>query len=465
MGKNIQKRSKFGEQFTFRGPDRNGDATDIFSNDSSSLISNLAGSNDDDPIPMDETPGLEQEGEFNVSVQEGSVIETPFIDIYAPDILPAPVVPSGPVVIPRRSLMPALGLVAASTLLCAGYLIFPFDNSTSVTTTPVTTYTISHDTPEILLPPTKEVGIFEYTGGELLIHTQPEFGISSYAATISGTDITELLSMTPEDQLSLVSRFDSDLRTYTKSSLTPVLDFTIAIIGDNSVVERPDTTYVGLRNPKRNVIHSGTTLTVPVAFSPESADLEDIVDSQGSVELPGLGKVIQEYFEFNQIQRDIPSVRDDAFMNDVARNIGLQYNSSKVEGTQNMFDLSLYSKEDRIDLASRLYREASDRKSKSYMTTEEILELVNFGADDRIQYNQMQQDFSRNDLNQRRIQERRQNLLQDTLELGYANLGRKEILNLAKKYGVSETTIRRDLKQSPLEVPEPYHLQNAQISA
>ena len=359
------------------------------------------------------------------------------------------------------------GALLGATVMCAGassffgYCTRPIVNPVSVNSS----FLIPHDTPEILLPPTEEVGIFEYSRGGLLIHTKPKFGVSSYAATISGTDITELLSMSPEDQLSLVSKFDSDLRTYTSSALSPVLDLTIDIINDNSAIERPDTSYAGLRNPKRNVIHTDITLIVPVAFSPESPDLEEIVDNQGSVELPGLGKVIQDYFELKQIERDIPSVRDDLVMDEVARNIALQYNNSKIEGTQSMFDLSLYLREDRIDLASRLYRETNDRKSENYMTVEEILDLVNFGSEDKIKYNQVKGDFSRNDFNQRRIQERRQNILEDTLEIGYAKLTRKDILRLAKEYDVSERTIRRDLEKINLEAPEPYNLQNAQISA
>src|SRR3989344_3826985 len=450
MAKKIRQRTSLGNIFPFRGTDNNGDATDIFSKDSPSPIKNLTEPNDNDPIPMGEVPNSNSP-KFSIQVQEGSVIETDFIDI------------SAPVVIPRSSLMPALGLVAASTLLCAGYLISPFDNSTSVTTTPVTTtpvttHTIPHDTPQILLPPTKEVGIFEFSEGNLLINTKLGFGISTYAAAISKTDLSDLLSMSSEDQLSLVQRFNADLKRYTSSDLTPVLDLTIDIIGSNSNVKNPDTTYAGLRNPRSNVIHSDTTLIVPITFSHESPDLEDIVYNQGSVELPGLGKVIQEYFELRQIERDIPSVSDDLVINEFVQKIATEYNSNQAKGSQTMFDLTLYSKEDRKDLASRLYRQTSDRKSSDYMTVEEILDLVNFGAETKIKSSDIRDGFSRKDSNQNKLQQRRNSLLNDTLEIGYANLTRKDILDLASKYDISERTIKRDLEELKYLTPESKHV-------
>ncbi len=384
-------------------------------------------------------------------------IHNAVVAVIDPAVSSTPEVPTNTPVIPtptnRNDRWLALGftgiLAAASMAFCTGEIYQAYN---PIRFSPISTETFFHDTPEILLPPEREAKIFEYSKDQLLIHTKPEFGVSAYAATIYETDISELLAMTPEDQLALVTKYNRELRTYRSNSLKPILDLTIGIINGNDDVTNKNTTYRGLRNPFNNVIQPDITLTIPCSYSPR---LEEIVEDQTAVELPGLKRTLEEYFELKYIERDNPAVKDDFVMNEVARNIATQYNSNQTNGSQTTFDLSLYSKEDRKNLASRLYRETSDRSSENYMTVDEILDLVNFGADEKIKYNQAQDGFSRNDYNKTRIQERRENIYKDIIELG-TNYNARD---LASKYGVSESTIRRIKKAKSVEAPDPKYVQ------
>ncbi|MSR85782.1 hypothetical protein EXS74_00120 [Candidatus Woesearchaeota archaeon] len=310
----------------------------------------------------------------------------------------------------------------------------------------------------------------------------PGVGTSQYIAAMiengwNREALYDLAQWLASEQVSLVvSANTTHIRSLDRDKVAPIIDLTRDVLDANldhkknpsPLVHRADFSPEGMKDGKRNVVYRADTLVVaaPKEFIstplPQEVQesLERIVhDNFESTELPGLGRITQEYFELRQIERDLPFVEDPLLMGDVILNVARQYNQTQDSGepTSNSIDPSVV-REERLELARDLYMKAGERRDReTYMTVKEIIRFVNEGLDEKITAQDLKTDSlpdTREGMLHREMQDRRFDVWERSLQYGLGKPKAELVRSLAAVYGVSTSTIYKDLREVNREAPE-----------
>ncbi len=236
--------------------------------------------------------------------------------------------------------------------------------------------------------------------------TLPGAGLSQYATVLveqgwNRENLYELAQLAPSEQVARVREANtSHIRTLDADDLASILEITREIIQNplnSSEVYHVDLSEQGIKYGENNIVYFDNFLLVSPPsenakpFIPEDAQtsLDAIITNNfTNEELPKLNQLVRDYFELQQIVRDIPFLADERLMAELVGNIAQQYNFNPPANTP--ID-PLVTREERIVLAQDLYQRTIDRRDRElYMTETEILDFVSEGLAERINSNNLQ---------------------------------------------------------------------------
>jgi len=292
--------------------------------------------------------------------------------------------------------------------------------------------------------------------------TLPGIGVSQYVTALveegwTQETIYELAQWDAKKQKQRVKKAHTrHIQSIGQNAMDPILEITKDIIQDpmnSSEVHKIDVTEKGLKNPKRNVVYLTTFLLLdPAKEDIIQNSLEEMLrNSYEQTNIPDLGALLQDYFDLRAIERDIPIVENPELMSELTKNIARQYNTSQAEGISENLLSKDFSRENRLELARDLYREAADRRQRDrYMTVEDILDFVNEGLDERITARGIREaaQETRTGLLQKQRKDRMQEIYGKFLERDLHQSKKDFYGTIGKEYDISPSTVYKDIRKA-----------------
>ncbi len=281
-------------------------------------------------------------------------------------------------------------------------------------------------------------------------------GLSKYALATSENDWTpkslvELSELSLLDQIALVTRNAPEKDIF-------LLDFLANAINSNPrAFYAVDTSYSGLTNSQKNILAFGAEVEISPNY-PIDQRLESEQSFRDS--LSPLEKLATDYLEVSRFSQEIPYFEEEnkRMLRDISLQMATLYNKPQ---RTNVSDLSSFNHADRLEIARSLYQNANDRHdTKTYMTFDDILDLVNLGSEQKITSKEIYEstNFRRSNSISQRVADRRAQILEDYMRLGINGKKSDFVRAAAEQYGVSESTIYRDLKLLNETAIEPQYL-------
>src|SRR3989338_7782689 len=292
--------------------------------------------------------------------------------------------------------------------------------------------------------------------------TLPGIGVSQYVTALveegwTQETIYELAQWDAKKQKQRVKKAHTrHIQSIGQNAMDPILEITKDIIQDpmnSSEVHKIDVTEKGLKNPKRNVVYLTTFLLLdPAKEDIIQNSLEEMLrNSYEQTNIPDLGALLQDYFDLRAIERDIPIEENPELMSELTKNIARQYNTSQAEGISENLLSKDFSRENRLELARDLYREAADRRQRDrYMTVEDILDFVNEGLDERITARGIREvaQETRTGLLQKQRKDRMQEIYGKFLERDIHQSKKDFYGTIGKEYDISPSTVYKDIRKA-----------------
>jgi hypothetical protein len=297
----------------------------------------------------------------------------------------------------------------------------------------------------------------------------PGAGLSSYiiASTSNGISPTNLalLSKLPLLlQAELVKQNMPDVTQGTIEDNTLLLDFLATTIEYNpGVFDEVDITDKGLCDPKKNILKLYDKIEVSPHY-PSELVLES--ESEFRSTLSPLERLANDYLEVSRFSQEFSYFPEEnqRMLRDISLRIASSYNANQRKNPTQ--DLSSLNRSERLEIACSLYKNANNRPdTQTYMTVEDILDLVNFGSDQKISSRDLYSStsFRRSDSLSQSVTDRRSKILEDYMHFGVTGKKSEFVRAASEKYGVSESTIYRDLKNLESTAIDPKEYDNPRI--
>ncbi len=324
--------------------------------------------------------------------------------------------------------------------------------------------------PPVLKSPNLEEKIFTYhkdttsDGEYIIIDTKiPGVGISQYVAAMvkNGWDLSSLKSLTNlelKEQEDLVRVANTaHIQSLQWDGVASIIKITKDVIDRNldhelnprPVIHNVDLSTEGLKDGKKNIIYPNTNLIVNIPNPPKREFKLPVQQNNatGSLEERILSPT-EKLFEFQRLNKEILGI--------VSKDL---YNTAIARAVE-----PYRTREERLELARSLYEITADKHSSVYMTVKEVLAIANTGLEHAITSKDLvigSYVESRKVLLERSVSERRQAVLQKSLSYSPQDKKANLVRELAQEYGVSTSTIYRDLNKCAVEAPEPTFLRIA----